>query len=260
MWALALGLSGIGLATSLVAATETLSSMKYVCAVSTDDMVEALQVIDGVRALSGLIVCAVCAWGYLSKQMTRQRLQLFHGNVLAVLVINLAVLFLGVVQKSDACSNCIKKDSTTFQADLQKMLGGTDCASRLSEGLFKVPDNYCNDALQALQCQVTTQSYAERCLVYSCTGYVPGYEFRYLYGVFGLTCQIVACLILIIADGMIQVVTDVEAQDSQNGPAFASDGSTFNSTAAQGVYMPLPTELRKRSSNLTGEVAEEIHF
>ena len=59
MWAVILGLSGVGLATSLVAAAETLSNIKYVCVGSTDDMVEALQVLDGVRALSGFFVCAV---------------------------------------------------------------------------------------------------------------------------------------------------------------------------------------------------------
>ena len=258
MWAVILGLSGVGLATSLVAAAETLSNIKYICVGSTDDMVEALQVLDGVRALSGFFVCAVCAWGYMHKRMSVDNLRLYQGNVAALLVVNLATLFLGVVQKSDACSNCITDSSTTFDADLKKMLGGSpDCL--LDKVLFSVPRNYCTDVLQSFNCKVGgTTLHSERCLVYSCTGFLPEYEFRYLYGIFGLTCQIVACLSIIIFDNMIEVIPE-EGSRTATAKEYANN-SQITVNADQLQNLPLPTDLRKRQHQKTHENEEHIHF
>lgn len=255
MWAVILGLSGVGLATSLVAAAETLSNIKYICVGSTDDMVEALQVLDGVRALSGFFVCAVCAWGYMHKRMSVDNLRLYQGNVAALLVVNLATLFLGVVQKSDACSNCITDSSTTFDADLKKMLGGSPGCS-LDKTLFSVPRNYCTDVLQNFHCKIGGATlHSERCLVYSCTGFLPEYEFRYLYGIFGLTCQIVACLSIIIFDNMIEVIPEDTARLTKVMD-YANDlHTTFEDNIKQNV--PLPTDLRKRQSYGNDE---NIHF
>lgn len=176
---------------------EVLSSVKYPCVDSDDGMVDAAIVLDYVRAISGLVLTAVVAYGY-SVRHKLETTTVYHSNVSAVMCTILAVLFLGVVQQSEACMNCITEDDETFTEDLRRMIGGSSCADRLQSANFDVPKNYCRDQLDTL-CTPTALGvvYAERCLVYACSTRVHGVGFRYVLGIIGMTLQLVVCIVIL---------------------------------------------------------------
>lgn len=262
MWVIVLGLSGIGLACSAVAAVECITDVKYACTDTTDDMVSALRVLDVVRAVCGVLLCAVVAWGHSNQRMDKNAYKVYWSNIAAVLLLTLTCLFLGVVQQSDACQKCIEggRSTTDFQDDLNAMLGGTDiggtCLSTLTERDFNVPDMYCRDRIEMTvsQCSqsvgLPATIYAERCLVYACSNLVPGYTFRYLYGVVGMSCQIIACLTLMLSDTLIQ------PHDDGYTPLGQQD--TADSDVNEQPSMPRPVLLRNRTT--AKRTTDEIHF
>lgn len=197
MWLFLLYATGAGLACSCVAMVEVLSSVKYPCVDSDDSMVDAAIVLDYIRAIAGFALTAVVAYGY-AKQHKMTSLTLYHSNVSAVMLTILAVLFLGVVQQSEACMNCITDNDSTFTEDLRRMLGESGCADRLNMANFNIPDNYCRDQLQTL-CTPTALGlvYAERCLVYACSTRVHGVGFRYVLGLIGMTVQLLVCVVIL---------------------------------------------------------------
>lgn len=202
MWAFIIGLTGVGLANSIVALVEVLSSVKYVCVDSDDDMVTAAQVLDWSRAISGFLLCVVVGYGY-SKRGHMAAKDMYYNNVSAVGMALMATLFLGVIQQSEACHNCISEAPDTFSEDTRRMLGGARCSHfRMVD--FKIPENYCRDQLQNT-CGVVNlppNIYAERCLVYSCSSLPHGFSFRYIYGIFGMMCQLCVCLVLLMHESL----------------------------------------------------------
>ena len=197
MWLFILCATGVGLACSCVAMVEVLSSLKYQCTNSDDSMVESAIVLDYIRAISGFILTAIVAYGY-SVRHTLNAIGAYHANVSAVMCTILAVLFIGVVQQSEACMNCVVEDNESFTEDLRRMLGGSGCADRLQAANFKVADNYCKEQLGTL-CTPTAlgEVYAERCLVYGCSTLVHGVGFRYLLGIIGMTIQVAVCVVIL---------------------------------------------------------------
>ena len=205
MWAVILGLTGVGLANSIVALVEVLSSVKYVCVDSDDDMVTAAQVLDWSRAVFGFLLCVIVGYGY-SKRHHMTAKDMYYNNVSAVMLALMATLFIGVIQQSEACHNCISDAPDTFTEDTRRMLGGARCAMNFRMVDFKIPENYCRDQLQ-LACgllTLPTNIYAERCLVYSCSSLPHGFSFRYIYGIFGMTCQLCVCLLLLMHESLFE--------------------------------------------------------
>jgi hypothetical protein len=207
MWAFIIGLTGVGLANSIVALVEVLSSVKYVCVDTDDDMVTAAQVLDWARAVSGFLLCVIVGYGYSRKGvLVKGAKDIYYTNVSAVMLALMATLFIGVIQQSEACHNCISDAQETFTEDTRRMLGGARCALNFRMVDFKIPENYCRDQLQ-LACgllTLPTNIYAERCLIYSCSSLPHGFSFRYIYGIFGMTCQLCVCLMILMHDSLFE--------------------------------------------------------
>jgi len=237
MWPIILGMAGLGLANSVVALVEVLSAVKYVCVDSDDDMVTAAQVLDGSRAVCGFLLCVIVGYGYMRRvELSRGSKGVYYDNVAAVMLALMATLFIGVVQQSEACTNCVTDELTTFTDDTRRMLGGAACAVNFRAVHFKIPENYCRDQLQ-LACGTVllpAKIYAERCLIYSCSALPHGYSFRYIYGIFGMTCQLCVCLLLLMHDGLFEEeVQHLEPRPSVPGmPSAATAPPSVTASAS----------------------------
>lgn len=199
MWAVILAATGLGLAGSIVALVEALSTLKYPCANIDDSMVDAAVALDYARAVSGFLLTMVVMYGHANQKRAVLAKEIVRVNVAALVTTIIATLFVAVVQKSEACSNCVTDDGVDddalFEEERFRMLGATCPTLRAPE--FRIPENYCRAQLEYACPAVTSDNFAERCLVYACSSQVHGMTFRYLYGIAGMACHLIAGLLLL---------------------------------------------------------------
>ena len=204
MWTAILVLTGISFGCAWWSLVEVLSDLKYPCAEnSEDDMVKAAQVLDYVRIVTGFILLVVVTYGHAFHKEWSEGLRTAYNTVAgSLLALNLATIFIGVVQQSVACTHCVSDtDPDTFAAELKHMLPNSEC--KLGKGQFMIPSMYCKSSL-IFECPRSTvkTSYAERCFVYACSSLVPGVEFRYMFSLIGIVFQAVVNAALLVYDDL----------------------------------------------------------
>jgi hypothetical protein len=203
MWEVVLLLAGSGLVDAALAIVETQSSIKYVCADSTDSVVQMFLIIDYIRQFKGAYVAVVAGWGHAHRKEGIPFLKgdVYRGHVGVLLVLCCFMFLWTVLQQSEACGKCITDNSfasNALEADLQRMLGGSSCAKQiLSDEVFKIAQNYCPNQID-LMCSPYTvpTNYAERCLIGACNGLVHNNRFRYLFSLVLQAIEIIVCLLL----------------------------------------------------------------
>ena len=206
MWEVVLLLAGSGLVDAALAIVETQSSVKYVCADSTDSVVQMFLIIDYIRQFKGAYVAVVAGWGHARRDdrvngTAFLKTEVYRGHVGVLLVLCCFMFLWTVLQQSEACGKCITDNSfasNALEADLQRMLGGSSCAKQiLSDEVFKIAQNYCPNQID-LMCSPYTvpTNYAERCLVGACNGLVHNNRFRYLFSLVLQAIEVIVCLLL----------------------------------------------------------------
>lgn len=206
-WLAVIGGAGVGLTASVVALVDLVSSQKYVCTDNTaDDMVVAAQVIDGLRVFTGLAVTALVAWAYSKRfymTLTDADRSAIQNNAAGMVVLIIATLTIDNIQRSEACTHCISDDNELLYESVRRMLNGNYiCSTQFTQGFFKIPSNYCRTEIEE-RCpagDLPSTIFTERCLVYSCSSLVHGYNFRYLWGVAGLVAQLLVCMVFMLSN------------------------------------------------------------
>ena len=254
MWEVVLLLAGSGLIDAALAIVETQSSIKYVCADSTDSVVQMFLIIDYIRQFKGAYVAVVAGWGHAHREKGIPFLKgdVYRGHVGVLLVLCCFMFLWTVLQQSEACGKCITDNSfasNTLKADLQRMLGGSSCANQiLSDEVFKIAQNYCPNQID-LMCSPYTvpTNYAERCLVGACNGLVHNNRFRYLFSLVLQAIEIIVCLLLMF------ITPDVPpAARAKVETLVPSAGTSSTSNSDEGSLLPPSTPsqlLRQRTSH-----------
>jgi hypothetical protein len=246
MWEVVLLLAGSGLVDAALAIVETQSSIKYVCADSTDSVVQMFLIIDYIRQFKGAYVAVVAGWGHAHREKGIPFLKgdVYRGHVGVLLVLCCFVFLWTVLQQSEACGKCITDNSfasNALEADLQRMLGGSSCAKQiLSDEVFKVAQNYCPNQID-LMCSPYTvpTNYAERCLVGACNGLVHNNRFRYLFSLVLQAIEVIVCLLLMFITPDVQpaarakVATLVNSSAASLTPEGDSESLLSPSTSSQ---------------------------
>lgn len=249
MWEVVLLLAGSGLVDAALAIVETQSSVKYVCADSTDSVVQMFLIIDYIRQFKGAYVAVVAGWGHARRDdrvngTAFLKTEVYRGHVGVLLVLCCFMFLWTVLQQSEACGKCITDNSfasNALEADLQRMLGGSSCAKQiLSDEVFKIAQNYCPNQID-LMCSPYTvpTNYAERCLVGACNGLVHNNRFRYLFSLVLQAIEVIVCLLLMFITPDIQpaaranVETLVNSSETSSPPEGESKSLLYPSTPSQ---------------------------
>jgi len=259
MWEVVLLLAGSGLVDAALAIVETQSSVKYVCADSTDSVVQMFLIIDYIRQFKGAYVAVVAGWGHARRDDRVNgtvffKTEVYRGHVGVLLVLCCFMFLWTVLQQSEACGKCITDNSftsgpMTLTADLQRMLGGSSCAKQiLSDEVFKIAQNYCPNQID-LMCSPYTvpTNYAERCLIGACNGLVHNNRFRYLFSLVLQAIEIIVCLLLMF------ITPDVPPVVSAKVKTLVNSSVASPANADTSKLLPLPGTpsqlLRQRTSH-----------
>lgn len=272
MWPFALVAAGLGLSASLIAIAEVVSSLKYPCTDTSDDMVTAALIIDIVRVVCGVVVCAVVSWTYTKsrypvpndsdKDKYISTVQTYSS---ALVVLVTACLTLDSIQRSEACVNCIREkdeSAAVFEANVKRMVGDANCAGYFTPAYFKIPENYCRRELET-RCAVLSADatvYSERCLVYACSPLTHGYNFRYLCGVFGMIVQAFVCMLLMTQPFWHPSVQRAALAAASAPPLAQTIGYEASALDTDKEYFRARTGLGLRSRKRTQSLNEPIKF
>ena len=254
--------ASISMFISSIALLEVFGESKYVCAGSDDDKVSLLKVLDGCRAVLGLLTFGLTVYAYRNTCKTdtgetdtgetdtgeykTKYKKYFRINVGFLLVLILAVAVLIFVERSDACVRCIGSEDT-FSDDIRKMLGySVDCVHSITFDQMRTNTNYCRSNI-ANKCHSGElgQIYSERCLVWACSDLVPEYPMMLKLGVVGLILQVVVCVMFVLVDKLLDDNTALAIREERQlnalrvGAIDLSDGPTGPTGPTGAIARPL---------------------
>ena len=269
--------ASISMFISSIALLEVFGESKYVCAGSDDDKVSLLKVLDGCRAVLGLLTFGLTVYAYRNTCKTdtgetdtgeykTKYKKYFRINVGFLLVLILAVAVLIFVERSDACVRCIGSEDT-FSDDIRKMLGySVDCVHSITFDQMRTNTNYCRSNI-ANKCHSGElgQIYSERCLVWACSDLVPEYPMMLKLGVVGLILQVVVCVMFVLVDKLLDDNTAlaVGKKDQPNKMRFDAidvGDEPIEPTGATGATGAIARPLRRRRFGSTYYRTSNIEF
>jgi len=253
-------LAGSGLIDAVLAVVETHSSVKYVCADSTDSVVQMFRIIDWIRQGKGMYVAVVAGWAHAHRNRPGFLTgEVYRGHVGVLLVLCCFMFLWTVLQQAEACGKCITDTSLTsgdIKSDARRMLGGSSCADQIQNAeIFKIAQNYCSAQIDLLCSPLSVPtSYAERCLIGACNGLVHSNRFRYLFSLVLQGIEIIVCLLLIF------ITPDIQAAAGVGGPTLVSPDARVDGDTTRSALQPTTRDRHQFLRNRTSHSSTHLQF